>query len=237
MDNYFISQEPFTKKKSSFIKSINKGIKFLRIGYSLQPLPDPSADMNSIEQRINYYLLLEGLIESNIEGDIIELGCFTGQCALLFQKVIEQKKSNKQLHLYDSFQSAFTHKGNIEESLLQNFDKAGLQKPVLHKGYFQDTLPEQLPEKISFAHIDCGYGGDATEHKNIILFCLENIYSRMSKGAICVLMDYHNSALDNIGWDVNPGVKPACDKFFSGKPEEIISLYGNQYSHAFFRKA
>lgn len=50
------------------------------------------------------------------------------------------------------------------------------------------------------------------------------------------MMDYHDSSLGNAGYDVNPGVKLACDEFLRNKPEQMISLYGNQYSHGFFKK-
>jgi O-methyltransferase len=49
-------------------------------------------------------------------------------------------------------------------------------------------------------------------------------------------MDYHDSLGGATGYDVNPGVKLACDEFLASKPEKIVSLYGNQISHAFFRK-
>jgi O-methyltransferase len=58
----------------------------------------------------------------------------------------------------------------------------------------------------------------------------------MSNGAICVLMDYHDKTVNNIAYNINPGVKLGCDEFLSDKPERIISLYGNQYSHGYFRK-
>lgn len=57
----------------------------------------------------------------------------------------------------------------------------------------------------------------------------------MSKGAVCVLMDYHVLAVNNQS-DYNPGVKLAADEFLSTLPENMISLYANQYSHGYFRK-
>ena len=238
MNNFFINKPPFNlKKDSSFIGFANKVIKKLRLGYSLQPLPDSKVDMNSIEQRINYFHLIDAVIANKIEGDVIELGCFTGQCAMLFQKVIQDYQSEKALHLYDSFQSKFKLQGSVEEELKNNFQKAGLKQPVLHKGFFQDTIPGQLPEKISFVHIDCGFGGDKMMHKEIMLYCLESVYPRMTKGAVCVLMDYHDASVSGkSGFDANPGATLATDEFLKTRPEKVIALYGNHYSHAFFRK-
>ena len=207
-----------------------------RFRYKLQPKPGSTLDMNSLEQRMNYYLLLESVIGNGVEGDVAELGCFTGQCALLFEKVIEQTRSSKEIHLYDSFETKFAFTGGVEEELLKNFKIANLKAPILHKGYFDKTLPTQLPEKMCFVHIDCGFGGDRIEHRDIILYCFEQIYQKLSKGAVCVLMDYHDGKAGDKGLDANPGVKLACDIFLKYRPEKIVMLYGNDYSHGFFRK-
>ena len=237
MDNFFITKQPFRSRKSSLIVNfINKCLRFLKAGYHIQPLPDPVADMNTIEQRINYFHLLDSVIGNQVPGDVVELGCFTGQCAMLFQKVIEMNGSDKELHLYDSFQSKFKIRGSIESVLNNNFRSSGLRLPRLHKGYFEQTIPEQLPEHICFVHIDCGFGDRPELHKKTMLHCLESIYPNLTKGAVCAMMDYHDPSVNNTGFDVNPGVKLACDEFLANKPEKVISLYGNQYSHGFFKK-
>lgn len=238
MNNFFITQHPFSQpKKSSLVRYVNAAMSKLGYRYKLQPKPDSTADMNSLEQRINYYLLLDSAIGNGVEGDVAELGCYTGQCAMLFEKVIEQNQSSKKLHLYDSFETKFAFTGGVEEELLKNFKLANLNMPILHKGYFNETLPTQLPEKLAFVHIDCGFGGDRFQHRDIMLYCFEQIYPKLSQGAICVLMDYHDDEEGDKGLDANPGVKLACDIFFGDRPEKIISLYGNEYSHGFFRKA
>lgn len=239
MNNFFIAQPPFhTKKIPSVINLLNKGIKKAGYSYTLKPKGNPFTDMNSIEQRSNYYLLVDSVIANEIAGDLIEVGTFTGQCAMIFQKTIEQHESSKVLHVYDNFQTQFAIEGSVEAELKKNFQDAGLQLPVIHKGNFEDTIPATLPDQISFAHIDCGYGGDKFEHRDIILYCLDHIYPRMTKGGICILMDYHDATIipDGIGLDVNPGVTLACDEFLKDRPEQMTSLYANEASHAFFRK-
>jgi O-methyltransferase len=240
MNNYFITKVPYAKsnvKQSTlkFLRLINKGLRKLGLRYMITPV-DTTVDMNTIEQRINYYHLLNQVILSEVEGDVIELGCFTGQCALLFQKVIEQNHSDKTLHLYDSFEIQFSEKGNVQEVLLDSFKSANLKLPILHPGFFNETIPAQLPEKIAFVHIDCGHGGNVDDHKKVLLEVLDNIYPRMASGALCVLMDYNDPEVNGIGHIANPGVKLACDEFLNDKEEEIIPLYGNQYFHAYFRK-
>lgn len=238
MNNYFITQPPYSvnrRKNSPLINFVNKGLRYLKTGYNVQQL-DTSVDMNTVEQRINYYHLLDNVIINNIPGDVIELGTFTGQCAVLFEKIIELRGSDKKLHVYDTFGVSFKFKGDIEEKLKENFSAASLQLPLIHKGDFFDTLPAELPEKLSFIHIDCGFGGDPQAHKKVMLHCLESIYPRMSTGAICILMDYNDPAENGVAHDVAPGVKLACDEFLAGKPEKIEVLFGNQYLHACFRK-
>ena len=233
---FIATEQTSSRKNSAFINFINKGLRLFKTGYQIDPLPDPVSDMSTIEQRINYFHLLYAVISNEVPGEVVELGCFTGQCAMLFQKVIEMNGSNKKLHLYDSFETRFNVKGNIENVLLNNFRRAGLQLPTLHKGYFENTIPKELPENIAFVHIDCGSGRDKLEHKKTVVHCLESVYSRLRKGAVCIMMDYHDKAINKTGFDVNPGVKLACDEFLSDKPETVTSLYGNQYSHGFFKK-
>ena len=192
--------------------------------------------MNTVEQRINYYHLLDGVIVHHVPGDVIELGTFTGQCAVLFEKVIELRGSEKKLHVYDTFDVSFKFKGDIEAKLKENFNSAGLQLPAIHKGDFFDTLPAKLPGMLSFIHIDCGFGGEPPAHKKVMLHCLESVYPRMTKGAVCILMDYNDPAENGIAHNIAPGVKLACDEFLADKPEKIEALYGNQYLHAYFRK-
>jgi O-methyltransferase len=237
MNNFFIAEPPYAAPENRFlIKLVNRGISLLRPGYRIASPPNPVVDMNTVEQRINYFHLLDSVIANDIAGEVVEFGCFTGQCALLFQKVLQLHDFPKTLHLYDSFDVQFTVQGSVEDVLKASFQAAGLPLPVRHKGYFEATVPQQLPEQVAFVHIDCGFGGDPLAHKAIVLHCLEAVYPRMSKGAVCVLMDYHDAASPASDYDVNPGVRLACDEFLASKPERIVSLYGRQYLHAFFRK-
>ncbi|GAA4919827.1 TylF/MycF/NovP-related O-methyltransferase [Mucilaginibacter defluvii] len=238
MNNYFITQKPYSiqdRKESKTIDLVNKGLRFLKTGLHIKQ-QDTSVDMNTVEQRINYYHLIDSVIAYNVPGEVIELGCFTGQCAILFEKVIEQNGSDKKLHLFDSFHVPFTFKGNVEEELKENFRLAGLKQPIIHKGDFKDTLPNELPEGIAFVHIDCGFGGDKYAHRDVMLHCFESIYPRMAKNAVCILMDYYDPEENAQGIDINPGVKLAFDIFFKDKPEKIVALFGEMYNHAYFRK-
>ena len=94
------------------------------------------------------------------------------------------------------------------------FQRYNLQLPKIHKGWFSDTLPNGLPEKICFAYLD----GDLYES---ILVSLEHVYPKLTKGAICLIDDYNDPSVDPLGWNSLPGVKKACDEYLADKPEKV----------------
>ncbi|HWZ21356.1 MAG TPA: TylF/MycF/NovP-related O-methyltransferase [Cytophagaceae bacterium] len=198
--------------------------------------------MTNIEQRINLFHLAEQVIVYGVEGDFVELGCHEGTTAALLQIVIEGNNSSKDLYLFDSFEglpkplkedeNTPFKEGMLlasEEKLRENFNNAGLTTPKIFKGWFDDTLKDNLPEKIAFAHLD----GDLYES---ILISLHEVYPLLTKNAICVIDDYNDLNKTPNGFKDLPGVKAACDLFFKDKPEKIYSLYCDNYAHAYFRK-
>ncbi|GGF40063.1 class I SAM-dependent methyltransferase [Echinicola rosea] len=242
MNNLFINHSPFSRREAvtPSLELPNKILK--RIGLRLNHHFDTMRDMCSVEQRINLFHLLTRVLQDDVEGEIVELGTFTGQCALLFQKVNSQFGLVKHLHVFDSFETKFTEKGDILSLLKANFEAAGLKLPVVHKGYYQETLPDQLPDTIAFAHIDCGCGDDPLLHKALVLDCLDHIYSRLAPNGICVFMDYFDPedgdklTLAHKLHKINPGARLAVDEFFDDKPEQVITMFGGPASHAFIKK-
>lgn len=203
--------------------------------------PTKSGISTCIEQRINIYHLVSQVIAYDVEGDIVEVGCNEGQTAVLIKKIIDSYNSNKELHLYDSFEGLPNtnsidgnsyKKGDLatsEDVLRHNFKSHSLNMPKIHKGWFSDTLPTSLPEKICFAHLD----GDLYDS---IIVSLKYVYPRLSRGAICLVDDYCDANIDPCGWNYLPGVKKACDEFLSNKPETISYMYSGPFTHGFFRK-
>jgi O-methyltransferase len=203
--------------------------------------PVKSGIMTNIEQRINMYHLVSQVLAYDVPGDIVELGCNEGQSSVLFQKLIKSFGSNKKLHVYDSFEG-LPELGSVDgtayrvgelktsiDQLHDNFKKYDLPPPEIHKGWFNDTLPTGLPEKIAFAHLD----GDLYDS---ILISLKYVYPRLTKGAICLIDDYCDPDINPFGWNELPGVKKACDDFLFDKPESVEIIYSGAYSHGFFRK-
>jgi O-methyltransferase len=198
--------------------------------------------MTNLEQRINIYHLVSQVLLNGIDGDLVEVGCNAGETSVLLTKIIESHGSKKKLFVYDSFEGLpavgagdgkVFREGDLaatEDELRHNFEKYSLPLPEIHKGWFKDTLPNGLPERICFAYLD----GDLYES---ILVSLEEVYPKMANGAICLIDDYCDPEIDPAGMKKLPGVKKACDEYLKDKSEEMVILYSGSYkSHAFFRK-
>jgi len=209
-------------------------------GRSVSPVT--SGVMTNIDQRINMYHLVSQVLFYGVDGDLVELGCNSGESSVLITKIMQAYRSKKKLAIYDSFEglpplslsdgTAF-HEGDLkstEDDVRSNFLKYNLPLPEIHKGWFKDTLPNELPEKICFAYLD----GDLYES---ILVSLEYVYPRMTHGSICLIDDYGDPEVNPTGWNKLPGVKKACDEYLRDKPEKMEFIYSGAYSHAFFRKA
>jgi O-methyltransferase len=198
--------------------------------------PYATGHMTTVEQRMNLYHMVSQVLAYQVPGDLVEVGCFTGQTAVLFAKVLAgEGDGSRKLHVYDSFEGLWDTPNPLQ-SLKDNFAAHGLSLPELHAGWFKETIPSQLPEAISFAHIDCGWGGDPAEHGKVIHEVMSHIYPRLARGAICSIVDYSDPREVPEVEDANPGVKPAFDAFLANKPEKVSVLYGCEYGHGYFRK-
>ena len=233
-NNFFVQNELEKKvkgKRTFYVNLINRLFEKFNLLHRLTKIPDPFSDMTVIEHRLNLYHLLTSVIENGVEGDVVEFGVYTGETALLLQKTLKLHGSPKTLHLYDTFDVKFVDfEESVESELMNNFKSNNLDLPVIHKGLFQDTFPSQLPDKIAFAHIDCGLGGNVELHRDVLLYCLEQLYPRLTQGGICALMDYDIVRNEKAN---NPGVKMAADLFFADKPEAVFALFGDQ---GYFKK-
>lgn len=211
---------------------------FRQLGIHVEVVPQvENREMISLEQRMNMFHLISEVIAHKIPGDFVEMGCHTGNSSIQIQMMIKEAKSEKVFHVYDKFNITDNVFKNIKNIFIENFEQAKLPCPIIHEGLFYDTVPSQLPQKISFAHIDMGEGGNQVILMDLILFLLEHIYERMPKNSICLLMDYYDLEKTKGGSNPNPGVKAACDIFFEDKSEKVSVLYGNRFSHGYFRKS
>ena len=72
----------------------------------------------------------------------------------------------------------------------------------LHKGLFQETLPNAAIERIAFVHIDCDW-------YDPVAYCLEGVADRVSPRGAILLDDYHDYG----------GCRTATDEFLRQRPD------------------
>jgi len=220
----------------------------LRLKVRVAP-PPYSWGFGNVESRMNVFHLASQTVAYDVPGDLVEVGCAEGHSSVVIQAVLEEEaRGRKRFHVYDSFEGlpepALTDamdgvygKGDMAaplERFESNFRRAGLDvRPVIHRGWFEATIPSELPDRISFAMIDCDLYS-STAH------VLPAVYARMSPGAIGMFGVYYDAEVyrcENIpGTYASPGVKRATDEFFADKPERVSVLYANEYSNGYFRK-
>jgi len=188
----------------------------------------PGGDLSPL-RRLNIYHLLSQVISYGISGDVVELGCRQGLTTVLIHDVLKYLGSHKTVHVFDSFEGIseptdfYGHKyqkgsfcSGVEE-LIANFGLKPL--PVIHKGFFEETLPESLPDKICFAHLD----SDLYEPIKLSLEC---VWPKLSPGGIIVIDDYSHVDF--------PGVQLAVDEFHKGAVS--LNMGTGSTEQAFIRK-
>ncbi|MFC5571523.1 TylF/MycF/NovP-related O-methyltransferase [Lysobacter yangpyeongensis] len=221
-----------------------------RLGTRLRVAPQPYAwGYGNTESRMNVFHLASQTCAYGVPGDLVEIGCAIGESSVVIQSVLSAGgDQRKRFHVYDSFEGlpapaaadavdGIYRKGDMLaplERFEETFVKAGLAaRPVIHRGWFEDTIPAALPDTISFAMIDCDLYS-STAH------VLPHVYARMSPGAIAMFGVYYDPEVyrqEGIrGPYASPGVKRATDEFFANRPERVSVLYANEYSNGYFRK-
>lgn len=156
---------------------------------------------------------LQTVLEREVEGDVVEFGCYEGTTALFVQRALLARGAKKTLHVYDSFEglppksaqdaspagSQF-QAGELAASkaaLVRHFRQAGLELPVIHKSWFAKLSPADLPPRICFAFLD----GD---FYHSIRDSLNHVWPRLSPGAVVAIDDYQTESL--------PGVRRAVQE-------------------------
>ena len=172
---------------------------------------------------------LEKIVLKNIEGEIVEFGCYSGTTSLFLSRLLKEANSTKRLYVYDSF-DGLPDKTKEDESplgtefkrgelrstknkLIENYRKAGLSLPIIKKAWFHEIEEDEVPDKICFAFLDGDY------YKSIRI-SLSLIAHKLSPGATIVIDDYDNPKL--------PGVKKAVSDFgmdkYTIRTEESLAL-------------
>jgi O-methyltransferase len=170
--------------------------------------------------KLVYYLL--DSIENDVDGDVVEFGCYVGESSKYLAKTLIETKSNKKLFVYDSFEglpdlskweenTGWTPRTlkTTEDVLINNFVENNLPTPIIHKDWFNNIPESKIPEKISFAFLD----GDFYDS---IYDSLTKVYDKVQDGGYICFHDYKRNDL--------PGVEAAIKDFFNSKGIEDTTI-------------
>ena len=162
---------------------------------------------------------LERLLRAGCQGSVVEFGCYVGTTSLFIRRLLDVYQYVGAFHVYDSFaglpektaqdasaageqfvagELAATRKG-----FFQQFKKAGLRPPVVHKAWFAELTPQDVPEDIMFAFLDGDY-------YQSIMDSLWLVTPKLTLDAVLVVDDYANEAL--------PGAARAADAWLQAHP-------------------
>lgn len=177
------------------------------------PIISDQISKNELEIILNS---LQSVIEKDTTGDIIEMGCYVGTTSLFISRLLNAMKSNKEFHVYDSFEGLPEKSpkdsspageqfiaGELKASkklFIENYKKAGLNLPTIHKSWFNNLEDSNIPENIAFAFLDGDY-------YDSIQTCLKLIDKKLSKNSVVIVDDYQNEAL--------PGARKAVDEWLA----------------------
>ncbi len=172
---------------------------------------------------------LETVLAAGIEGDVVEFGCYIGTTSLFMRRLMDgySQSDSRQLHVYDSF-AGLPAKGPQDSSpagvdfqageltvtkkqFIEQFQRANLQLPVIHKGWFDQLPAGAVPEHIAFAFLD----GD---FYSSIIDSLRLVWPQLQPGGVITIDDYKRETL--------PGVEQAVRDFLQGKTYRSLT-----YSH------
>lgn len=165
---------------------------------------------------------LEKVLSANQHGSVVELGCYIGTTSLFIRRMLDRLAPGIKFHVYDSFEG-LPDKASHDQSptgeqfvagelaaskkaFLRGFAHASLAPPIVHKKWFRDLLPTDMPESIMFAFLD----GDYYESIRDSLAAIE---PKLADGAVIIIDDYANEAL--------PGAAVAVDEWCRRKGQSI----------------
>jgi hypothetical protein len=186
------------------------------------------ATMTSVERMFALYKACEYVVQNQIEGDFVECGVWKGGSSMLAALTFNKfQNKTRNLYLYDTYEgmSEPTEKDisvtNIDvskewsmlkksnsnilcistlEEVEQNIFKTNYPKSQIKliKGKVEDTIPGQVPSKISILRLDTDWY-ESTYHE------LKHLYPLLSENGVLIIDDYGH-------WK---GAREAVDQFFN----------------------
>lgn len=175
---------------------------------------------------------LEQVLQADVPGDIVEFGCYAGTTSLFIRRLLNRYKSTAAFHVYDSFdglpeKSPQDHNaagvdfsaGKLyvsKQDFLKVFRGAGLQPPIIHKGWFSDMTEHDVPEHIAFGFLDGDFYGS-------IIDSLRLVWPRLDDNGVILIDDYKRETL--------PGVERAIRDYFGGRMPVVQAAHNIAVIH------
>ena len=165
---------------------------------------------------------LKKVIDNNIEGDIVELGCNIGTTSIFIKKFLDDYAPDRNFYVYDSWEGLpkrHVKDGNNtktfvegscqtnKENFINVFKHFNIELPVVNSGFFKDIPDNQYPDKICFAFFDGDLYTSITDsfHKT---------FHKISKGGIIIIDDVGGIPLEK---HELPGAELAIIDFLKDK--------------------
>jgi O-methyltransferase len=176
----------------------------------------PISEQVSADELTTILNWLEQSLLNNPRGSIVEFGCYIGTTSLMISRYLDKTNLTNIFHVYDSFEG-LPKKNTKDQSpigidfvegelraqkkdFLKNYKKSALKNPIIHKGWFKDIGPKEVPNEIAFAFLDGDYYDSIKDSLN-------KIEGKLAKGSVIIIDDYQSESL--------PGAKKATDEWLS----------------------
>ena len=215
----------FYKKTYSLLSKLLYVINSDKNYYFIDPTANWFYDNNFQPTDINdafYLSRMKNLREilkltTNLDGDYLEFGVYTGRSSKIICEFIDDKKTSQKFYGFDSFKglsepskkdgnywenSDLSTSKKMAEEKLKDFSFANLIE-----GWLPDSLQGLISDKIAFVHFDLDLYEPTIQ-------TLSLIYDKIVNGGVIVFDDY--------GFETCPGVTQAVNEFFN--KDEIINL-------------
>jgi hypothetical protein len=148
-----------------------------------------------------------------LDGDFCDFGCYDGIGSKIINDYCDLASFKKQLFIYDNFdtppdsQSFPKHSPLLSKEVKERFKYSNNVKII--KGVLPESLKDNCPKKIAFAHIDLN-------NMPAEIAVLDIIYDRVVTGGIIILDDY--------GWSGYGDQQKEEKIFFNEKGLKILEL-------------
>jgi hypothetical protein len=189
---------------------------------------DTQLDLLKLENLVKF------LEETNfLKGHVVECGVYRGGTLVTLALWLERLGSGRRVHGFDSFEglpepSMHDKPANMEQRAIKG-RLAGTEdavwakarrlsvadRVVLHKGFFEETIPAFSDSPLSLIHLDC----DLFASYKV---CLTHLWPRLQPGGVVVFDEFEDPA-----W---PGARLAIEEFFRNTVEKPTTLaFGQGY--------